>query len=356
MLSSNQGPSLVRIAVIGAGLIGRKHMQLVSASSDCQLAAICDVDPARAEDADEYRVPFYEDYGALLTEQAPQGVIIATPTGQHAAVGMACARHGVHVLVEKPIAASVMEARQFLEVAEGYGIQVLVGHHRRHSPLVQKARAMVQQGELGRLVAVSALWALLKPPDYFNVAWRTKPGGGPVLINLIHDLDNLRYICGEICSVYAMTSSATRGLPVEDSASITLQFESGALGSILVSDTVPSPWSYELTSGENPIYPQRDENCYHFFGTQGSLAFPSMSLWRYPGGLQLGWYHRLEKRQHDLEHADPLVAQLAHFCRVIRGEESPLVSGWDGLKTLTTTLAVLESARRNSPVYLDVSD
>jgi len=342
----------VKIAIIGTGTIGRKHVEIASVSTDCHLVAVCDADPAHAVIADEFGVPFYHDYTALLAEQSPQGTIIATPTNQHATIGMACAEHGVHVLVEKPIAATVTEARRFLNAAERYGIQVLVGHHRRYNPLVQKARAIVQNGELGKLVAVSVFWTLLKPRGYYNVVWRTQPGGGPILTNLIHDIDNLRYICGEIRSAYAATSSVARGSSVEDTASITLQFENGALGSILVSDAVSSPWSYELTSGENPVYPQNSEDCYYFCGTQGSLAFPSMTLWRYPNTQEAGWHHLLKKSRLHVEHTDPLAAQLAHFCRVIRNEESPLISGEDGIRTLTATLAVLESARRDSPVYL----
>jgi len=325
-------------------------MELVSASTECTLVAVCDADPARAATAEEFGVPFYQSLGALLSESTPQGAIIATPTDRHAAAGLACAEHGIHLLVEKPITASVAEAKQFLDVAGRCGVQVLVGHHRRYNPLVQRARAIAQNGELGELVAVSALWTLLKPRDYYQVGWRTQPGGGPVLINLIHDIDNLRFMCGEIRSVYAATSSAARGFVVEDTASITLEFENGALGSILVSDVAPSPWSYELTSGENPIYPQSGQDCYYLCGTRGSLAFPSMTLWRYADGGEPGWYQPLQRDQLAVEQADPLAAQLAHFCRVVRGEERPLIDGWDGLRTLAATLAVLESARRNAPV------
>jgi predicted dehydrogenase len=342
----------VKLAIVGAGLIGRRHMELVSDSTECTLVAVCDADPARAATAEEFGVPFYQSLEALLSESTPQGAIIATPTDQHAVAGLACAEHGIHLLVEKPITASVAEAKRFLDVAGRYGVQVLVGHHRRHNPLVQQARAIVQHGELGDLVAVSVLWTLLKSRDYYEVGWRTQPGGGPVLINLIHDIDNLRFMCGEIRSVYAMTSSATRGFAVEDTASITLEFENGALGSILVSDVTPSPWSYELTSGENPIYPQSGQDCYYLCGTRGSLAFPGMTLWRYADGGEPGWYQPLQRDQLAAEQADPLAAQLAHFCRVVRGEERPLIDGWDGLRTLAATLAVLESARRNSPVCL----
>jgi predicted dehydrogenase len=339
-----------KLAIVGAGLIGRRHMELVSASAECTLVAVCDTDPARAVAAEEFGVPFYQSLEALLSESAPQGAIIATPTDQHATVGIVCAEHRVHMLVEKPITAGVAESEQFLNVAERCGVQILVGHHRRHNPLVQQARAIVEHGELGALVAVSVLWTMLKSRDYYQVGWRTQPGGGPVLINLAHDIDNLRFMCGEIRSVYAATSSATRGFAVEDTASITLEFENGALGSILVSDAVPSPWSYELTSGENPIYPQSGQDCYYLCGTRGSLAFPSMTRWRYANGGEPGWYQPLRRDQLAVEQADPLAAQLAHFCRVVRGEERPLIDGWDGLRTLAAILAVLESARRNSPV------
>jgi predicted dehydrogenase len=338
------------MAVIGAGLIGQKHLEIASANSDCELVAVCDIHPDGAMVAEKYGVPFYQDYNALLAEQALQGAIIATPTNLHTPVGIACAEQGVHILVEKPIAGALADAKQLLAAADRCGIHVLVAHHRRHNPLIQQTRAIVQNGQLGKLVGVSAMFTLLKQADYYNVVWRTQPGGGPVLTNLIHDIDTLRFICGEIRSVYAVASSGTRGHAVEDTAGITLQFENGALGSILVSDATPAPWSYELTSGENPAYPVTGQNCYCFCGTQGALAFPTMTLWHYPQSQTAGWYHPLEPHHLERQLGHSLTAQLAHFCRVIRKEEPPLVSGQDGLKTLSATQAVLESARCNLPV------
>src|SRR5919204_36940 len=98
---------------------------------------------------------------------------------------------------------------------------LLVGHHRRHNPLIEKARELVQGGALGRLAAVAALWLVQKPAEYYDVGWRREPGGGPLLINLIHGIDDLRYICGEIVEVRAITSNAVRGFAVEDSAVVT---------------------------------------------------------------------------------------------------------------------------------------
>jgi len=172
------------------------------------------------------------------------------------------------------------------------------------------------------------------------------------LINLIHDLDSLRFICGEIRQVYAQSSSAARELEVEDSLSITLSFENGALGSILASDTTPSPWSYEATTHENPYYFPTDENCYHFFGTLGSLAFPRMELWRYADQARMGWQHPIEMSRYKVNEAHPLMSQLQHFCGVVKGEEKPLVDGREGTRSLAVALAALESVRRQGPVEL----
>lgn len=343
----------VRLAVLGAGSMGRKHAELITASDTCSLVGLCDVDPCGRTVAGQFDVPFYEDVQELLEREKPDGAIVATPNALHAAGAEACARHSVHVLIEKPIADTLEAARRIAQAAEDSGTRVLVGHHRRHSPHIKEARSLVQGGALGRLVAVSVLWALLKPDEYYQVDWRCRrPGGGPTLINLIHELDSLRYICGEIRQVYAQTSAAARGLEVEDSVSITLSFENGALGSILASDATPSPWSYEATAHENPLYFPVDENCYHFFGTRGSLAFPSLELWQYADGAHRGWQYPLETSCRGASRADPLALQLEHFCRVVRGDEEPLIDAQDATRSLAVALAVLESNRCQRPVKL----
>ena len=346
----------VRLAVIGAGVMGRKHAELIAAAGVCSLAGIGDVDSARSSLAEEFNVPFYQDIEELLERERPQGAIIATPNGSHAALTEVCARRSVHVLIEKPIADSLDGAQRIVKVADETGIRVLVGHHRRHSPLIQKARSIIQSGALGKLVAVSMLWALMKPAEYYEVDWRCeRPGGGPTFINLIHELDSLRFLCGEIREVYAQASSAARKLEVEDSLTISLSFENGALGSVLASDATPSPWSYEATAQENALYFHADENCYHFFGALGSLAFPRMELWRYADGDQMGWQHTMVKSRQEVARADPLKSQLEHFCHVVRGEEEPIVDGRDGARSLAAVLAVLESVRRRGPVGVTAS-
>ena len=343
----------VRLAVVGAGVIGRRHAELVAAHNTCSLVGICDVDPGRRSIAEELEVPFYQDIAELLECEDPQGAVIATPNEHHASVAEVCARQSVHVLIEKPIADTMDAACRIVRAAEETGIEVLVGHHRRHSPFVQEARSILKGGALGKLVAVSMLWALLKPDDYYEVGWRCKrPGGGPTIINLIHEMDVLRFVCGEVRQVYAQSSSNVRNLDVEDSLTISLSFENGALGSILASDATPSPWSYEATTHENPHYFHTDENCYYFLCTLGALAFPRMELWHYADQEKSGWQHPMIRSREIVEEADPLASQLEHFCRVIRGVERPIADGRDGIRSLAIVLAVLESIERDAPVVL----
>jgi predicted dehydrogenase len=341
----------IKLAIIGAGVIGARHAELIHVHDACTLVGICDVDPARRAVAGAHGVPFYRSTAELLQREQPAGAIVATPNDQHADAAELCTRHGVHTLIEKPVAETLEQARRIVATAESNGTRVLVGHHRRHNPLVQKARELVQAGALGQMVGVSILWALKKPDDYFQIGWRSqRPGGGPLLINLIHELDILRFICGEIAEVYARTSSAVRGFEVEDTLSISITFANGALGTVLASDATPAAWSYEANTGENPLYFRTRENCYYLLGTRASLAFPRMELWRYADETRQGWQHPMEQVQVGPPAADPLEAQLQHFCRVIRGEAPPLVDARDGAASLAVALAVQESARRGVAV------
>ena len=301
--------SRARIVVVGAGVMGRRHVEYIETSSCADLAAVCDRDARAATLAAQYGVPLFHDYTEALDLAAPDGAIIAAPTQLHEEIALACIRRGIAPLVEKPITASLDEGRRLVDEACAAGVPLLVGHHRRYHPRIRRLRELVNGGAIGSLVGVSMLWTVKKPDDYYDTLWRTRAGGGPVLTNLIHEIDSLRYVCGEIVSVYAATSSATRGYEVEDTAAITLEFAGGVVGSVFLSDATPSPWSYELTMFENPAYAHVSGNCAFFFGNEGSLAFPKMELWRYAGGGERGWHEPLVQEERAPDDDDPLAAQ-----------------------------------------------
>ena len=343
------------IAVAGAGLIGRTHIGLIRASHECELAAVVDPAPAAADLARDLGVACYETLGAMLAVRRPDGVILATPNPLHVANALECIDAGVPALVEKPVADSVEQGVRLRDAAERAGARVLVGHHRVHSPLLATARSIVQQGRLGRLVAVMGSAMFYKPDAYFDEApWRRQPGGGPILINLIHEIGNLRALCGEIVSVQAFASSATRGFPVEDTVAINLRFVSGALGTFLLSDTAASPRSWEQTSQENKSYATYpDEDCYVIVGTDGSLAVPTMRLKTYARKEERSWWNPFRVEGVPIDRADPLERQLRHFCAVIRGEAQPRVTVRDGLANLRVTEAIGEAARTGKAVDID---
>ena len=157
-------------------------------------------------------------------------------------------------LVEKPISNDLEDAQAFAAEAETAGVPVLVGQHRRHNPFVNKAKEIIESGELGKLTVSSFHYMIYKNDEYFDVEWRRKKGAGPILVNLVHDVDLLRYLLGEPVAVQGMQSSAARGFETEDSAVVNVRFADGALASMTISDATASPWNWEATAREDPQY------------------------------------------------------------------------------------------------------
>jgi predicted dehydrogenase len=341
---------VTRLALIGAGVIGRQHVRHMLADDTLRLAAIVDPLPAARAWAAELGVPWHPDLAGLLAAGRPDGVILATPTQSHVALGLECVAAGLPTLLEKPIADEVAGATRLVEAAEAAGVKLLVGHHRRHNPVLGRAREALASGRLGRLVAVHAICWFHKPAAYFAPAWRRAPGAGPILTNIIHDIDLLRALCGEVASVQAEESSAVRGHAVEDTAAILLRFASGVLGTIAISDTIAAPWNWEMTVGENPDYTRTSESCILLGGTLGSLSLPWLDLWRHPGTPD--WMAPIAAERLAVPHGHPLALQLRNFAGVIHGTAAPVVSGREGLNTLKVVDAVHRAAAGGQAVAI----
>ena len=281
---------------------------------------------------------------------AADGVVLATPNQMHVENGLECVRAGVPAIVEKPVATDVAGAETLVAAGEAAGVPLLVGHHRRHNQVVQKAQGIIRSGALGTISAVHVMCWFFKPDDYFDVAWRRQPGGGPVFLNLIHDVDLLRCLCGEIETVQALESNVVRGHPVEETAAVLLRFAGGAVGTINISDTIVGPWSWELTARENPGYPATDQACYLIGGTHGSLELPSLKLWRYRE--RRSWWEPLDATTLPCGFEAPLVRQMRNFAAVIRGAAAAVAPAREGLETLRVIEAVKRSASTGETVSL----
>lgn len=338
----------LRLLISGPGLIGLAHIDRIKERNDISIGAIIGPDP------EEYGqliartgATWYTTIEEALAQGCYDGAIISSPNSFHYAQALRCIEAGVATLVEKPLTDEVSTAKAIVDAARSSGVSVMVGHHRAYSPLLQTARAFIQRPDFGRLVTVQGSAQFYKPADYFAAGpWRSQPGGGPAMINLIHEIGIMRYLCGEIIVVAAFASNAVRSFSVEDTLTVSLRFENGCLGSFILSDTAASNKSWEMTSGENKAYPfYADDYAYHIAGTSGSLDLPNMRTRLYPAGRSASWWLPFEDQVLLTQRDDPLRRQIDHFAKVIRGEAVPVVSAYDGYRNMVVLDAILRSAQ-----------
>ncbi len=341
----------VRLAIVGGGVIGRRHAGAIAEVSVAELAAVADPATTGKALADERGVPHYGDLQSMLESERLDGVIVSTPTVHHCQPTLTALDAGCHVLVEKPIMATLEEAQQVVAKAAARDRHVIVGHHRRYYTLVHKAREIVQSGKLGRLVAVTGQWNARKHDDYYSPDWRRKWQAGPVLTNLIHEIDTLRYICGDVESISAEISHDIMRLEKEDAAAMVMRFRNGALATFLLSDQAASPWAWEFATGETPAFPKSGQNVVRFMGTAAALDFPNLVLWHH-GDETPDWNHAIKQVEIAHQLGNGFTRQIAHFCAVISGREDPLITARDATESLKVTLAVFESARTGNRVVL----
>jgi predicted dehydrogenase len=350
-------PQSISIAIIGfSGLIGKRHTHHCLDSSFTNLVALVDPSPTAASIASSHKVPYYATVSAMLSSlpHPPDAAIVCTPNSTHVPVARELAAAGVNLLVEKPLSTSIEEGAELVRHCREKGVKLLVGHHRRFNPYVVAAKKCIEAGDVGDVTAVSALWTNYKPSSYFDgeaVKWRSskKMGGGVVLINLVHEVDLMGYILGRVVRVHAEKTTSRRGKgedKAEEGCVLTLRFESGVVGTFVLSDCVVSPHNFEAGTGENPLIPRArgsggDEvDVYRIFGTEATLSVPDMSLWKYEG--ERSWENELVRRKVavDVNGKVPFQRQLEHFVGVVRGAEEPSCSGEEGLRAMMVCDAV----------------
>ena len=338
-----------KLALVGAGTIGQRHLKAMSQVEEAELTAIVDNQPQAESIAVEMNVPFFHTTEEMLRIQQPEGVIVCTPTEIHLEPVLSSLNAGAHVLVEKPITSTMEEAQEIIKTSQTESREVLVGHHRRYYSTIQKTREMIHEGAIGKLVGISGMWTARKADSYYEPSWRQLRSSGPVLINLIHEIDTLRYICGEITSLSAKVTNGLRDHPKEETVAVLMEFEGGALGTFFLSDATPSPWTWEHATGENKNFPKSSQNVYRFIGSEASLEFPNLVLWNHEN-RNSDWQHTMHPQHINIELEDAYVSQCTHFCAVICGREKPRITASDATKTLEATLAVFDASENGMEV------
>ncbi len=336
------------LCVIGAGSIGMRHIEVAQASAAVELTAVVEADADRRAVLAGQGLPVAPAIDAVPPHT--RAAVIATPTGDHRDSALAAVSRGWGIIVEKPLAGTLDDARAVIAAAQAAGVPLFTGHHRRCHPFSLAARDAI--AEIGEPVGVQALWSLRKHDTYYDVPWRRAAGAGPLMSNLSHEIDLMRFLMGDMVEVSALVSSARRGLVIEDTAALALRFANGAVGSVLMSDAGASPWSFEAASFENPAIAGSGEDYLRFTGTLGALAFPSLTRWGRSGPGEVEWSKPLARGAGpQFDRIDPLLAQIDRFAAVMAGRaDDVLCTGQDGLAALEMTLATALAGKERRSV------
>lgn len=349
----------MKLAIIGTGLIGPRHAQAALKDPDVTLVAIVDPSPVASKLATELGVTHYPSVVALLdspsTADKPDAALVCTPNHTHVEISQQLLSAGIHVLCEKPLSVDIASGQSLVSHATTQQLHLLTAHHRRFNPYVVAAKRILTSTatSVGNITAVSGLWALHKPSPYFDppTEWRRSgEAAGPVLINLIHDIDVLHYLLGsKIVRVAAFAAPKRRtSYEAEEGGAILLHFASGVVATFVLSDAVVSPHAFEMGTGENPVIAHTGRDVYRIFGTEGTLSVPDLKRSFYAEGVEKSWSSQLTEvteRLEDWLSADerqkaPFELQMAHLVKVLRGEEEPVCTGVDGLAAVRVAQAV----------------
>jgi predicted dehydrogenase len=341
----------INISIVGTGLMGLQHIKAISKSKKANLHSIVDISDNAKKLSNKYKIPLYSDVSSLLKSNQLDAVIVATPNQLHEKHTISFLKKKIPVLLEKPISDNIKSAKKIIISSKKNKTPLLIGYHRRHNAIVSKVKTIIRSGKLGNIVSANVVCWLYKHKEYFKETWRISRGGGPLGINLVHDIDMICYLLGSIRYVQAFTTNKTRKHKVEDTATVSLIFESGALCTLNISDTIVAPWSYELTAGENPAYPVTNQSAYMIGGTKGSIQFPNLKYWFYK--KERSWWNKIFLKS-DINKKDDntLVNQIDHFSDVVLKKVKPKVNGSDGLNSLKIFAAITKSAKTGKKIKI----
>jgi UDP-N-acetylglucosamine 3-dehydrogenase len=323
---------LLRIAVVGAGQMGRHHIRVVSENPLTEVTAVVDPSPAAEQVAYAARADWVTTVQAL---EAADAAIVSVPTSEHAAVSSALLARGVPLLVEKPLAASVEEGERLVQEAEAAGVTLAVGHVERFNPAVRALREKLTAGELGRIFQIRA--QRLSP-------FPSRVGDAGVAFDLAtHDLDVMCDLAGRPVRVSAeIDRQAHRSH--EDMLAALLRFDSGIIGLLEVNWLTPAKVRRLTVTGERGMF-EVDYLAQHltlYENAHESVSWQTLDIF---DGVTEGNATRFA-----IPRAEPLALQLKSFVAAIRGEAPVVVGGEDGLQALRLATSILESGTRGEAV------
>lgn len=323
---------MIRAGVVGVGAMGRHHARVYRDLEDVELVGVADADERRRTQLAEHTgARPYDSYQRLLAEAKLDVVSVAVPTSLHHEVVVAAFAHGVHVLVEKPIASSVTDAMDLIERREQNGLTLAVGHIERHNPAVIELSRRLRAGELGRLFQVHS--RRMSPfPSYVRDV-------GVTLDLATHEIDIIRSLVGApLLRLYAETNRNVHTTQ-EDSLISTFRFKNGVIGSLNANWVTPSKMRECRIMGERgmAVVDYLSQDLFFYENSNAPSQWDTMALFK---GVEEGNVVKLRVAK-----VEPLHAELTDFVHAARMGTPPKVTGTDGLFAVAIAQILLESAR-----------
>lgn len=312
----------VNVGVIGVGAMGYNHARVYYKLENANLVAVSDVSEKTLKKVcKKYDAEGYTDYQELLKNPDIEVVSVCVPTTFHHGIVMEAIKHGKHVLVEKPIAFTLDEAKEMIKAAKENNVILATGHVERFNPAVQKAKELIENDVIGDIVSASAKRVGPFPPRIQDVG---------VTIDLaIHDLDVMYYLFDEdVIQVYGTMGSILDKCDFEDHAEIMVNFENEATGILEVNWLTPyKRRQIEVTGTDGIISVDYIEQSIDFYG-------------KFAQDIQI-------------KHEEPLKEELKSFLESVVNNEKPVISGEDGLNALKMVIAATRSSKEHKPINFD---
>ncbi len=321
------------IAVVGSGYWGPNLIRNIAGLPDATLHTVCDLNP-QALDINEQRYPGVKttpNYAAVLSDPEIDGVVLATPAHVHAEMGRQALEAGKHLMVEKPLALTAADAKALVDLAAAKNLRLMVGHVFEYNPAVKALKALVDTGELGRVLYLySARLNLGIVRDDLNAMWNLAP----------HDFSIINFVIGKTPERVTARGFRLLGRKLEDVAFVTLEYPGGEVAHVHVSWLDPGKVRRMTVVGEQKmaIYDDVSDERLRIYD-RGVVPdklpndFGEFKLLTRSGDMTVP----------KLEPTEPLRAECAHFVECIRSGQTPISDGVDGY----VVVQMLEAAQQS---------
>ncbi len=339
------------IGIVGGGGISETHLRAAQEIDGLKIAAVC------GDNADKVRclgemagTPTFTDLNEFLDHRPMDMVAIGSPSGRHAEQGIAAARKGLHVLVEKPIDVTVARADRLIEECRRAGVRLGVFFQDRVAPDIVRLKQLIDGGSLGRILLVSAHVRWHRPPDYYSDSrWRgtwALDGGGALMNQGIHTVDLILWLCGDVANLSARTATLLHEIEVEDTAVAAFEFAGGALGTI------------EAATSAYPGFPRR----LVVTGSEGTATLEQDELVSLDLRTASGASGDPSQRSRNLSASSALVSDvrghrriIEDFLQAVASGGTPVCDGAEGRRSVELVEAIYASSKTGARIHLGVS-